>query len=166
MFGKYRAIKRTWELEKTYPHFLDKLQVWLEIFAFCALIISVIIQFVWWWLSMIQNIGFFHIVSFVVVGSIVLMFLAVVVLSLFKIARLCWRAVFGEILPINDQMPSRVLVHIKPLSEKANVKECKAIISKMTKDRDDIDRRINEYQGIICGVEHKSEEVKSNDEPK
>ncbi len=40
MFGTYKASKRSWELDTTYPLFTTKIQVWLALFAFTSFIVN------------------------------------------------------------------------------------------------------------------------------
>jgi len=149
MFGTYRAFKRRWELDTTYPLFTTKIQVWLAIFAFTSFIVSIFTPLVWRWFLMLPELSPVQWVFLPVSVFIILFFGVMGLYSLLKLVKLFWHGKFGQRIQIDSNMPTNVLEAITPITTEANIKECKAIISKLIKHRDELDRLISNYQVII-----------------
>ena len=86
---------------------------------------------------------------------IVLFFAVMGSYSLFKLVQLCWYGRVGQRIPINSNMPTNVLEAITPIATEANIKECKAIMSKLIKHRDELNGLISGYKTIIDRLEVK-----------
>ena len=149
MFGTYKASKRSWELDTTYPLFTTKIQVWLALFAFTSFIVNIFIPPAWRWFLMLPELSPVQWVFFPVCVFIILFFGAMGLYSFFKMIMLFWSGKFGQRIQIDSNMPANVLEAITPISTEANLKECKAIVSKLIKHRDELDGLISNYQVII-----------------
>ena len=153
--GIYTAFKRREELDSTLK-FTNNLQIWLAIFAFCALIVVELGRVIWgWWMLNLTTLQW----ALYILGSIlVLFFLAIGIFSLYKFLKLLWHCKFGQKVPYNPKtIHDGLLAVITPIKDEATLEECQTALARLITIRSEtegsikaeVEKRISEYQAII-----------------
>ena len=157
--GIYKALKRRDELDSTFK-FTNNLQVWLALFAFCALIVAEIGRVIWgWWMLNLTTLQW---VLYILGSILVLFFLAIGIVSLYKFLKLLWRAKFGQKIPYDPKtIFENILAVTTPIKDGATIEECRIALARLITIRSEttgklkveVEKRISEYQVIIDELE-------------
>jgi len=119
--GRYKAFKRRKEANTTilYTH---NIQIYLAVFAFTSLIISVLVPPLWGLTMILSKLSFLEWFAFISGGITVLFFIGMGLYTLANLLRLMFHSIFGEVVEMSN-LSENHLAATTPLKGKSDSKE-------------------------------------------
>ena len=142
--------------------FTNNLQVWLALFAFCALVVVELGRVIWGWWAMTLELSSWQWFLYVLGSLMVGICFVFGVIAFCGFVKLLYHAVFGQKLPYDaKEINETMLALIKPVKGGATIEECRTALARLitvrseTKGRlkTEVEKRISEYQSIIDELE-------------